>query len=455
MLTQNQLSNVDFANNLVLNGINSPDKTKMVYDLSNGYNLLEMLMEVKGKKSRQITGKDGIVQKPIMGTSRVIAEIASNATSGSNLRVNFVDTSYDLFRIGESVMDSAAGGFIGKVVAKGAGYVILEPHSSVGTWNTSLHFVAGNFAFNGWQSAGNYGSGGTTSLYETPQYVTDRTAIIRESVSIARRDMFQTYVEFAGDFWWSAQDQLAIQRFTRKKTWRRYFSQDGTINSAYEGLTNYTGGLKWAIQQPDRGGIYRPLTSQMTQADFERFINDIADRSSAQKVRHTLLVGRGALNRIQSFTTPFIQFTGKNNTFGGESVKGMDVYEYTINGVACDLILDPVLNDVNSFPQATTVSGVTYGTRMQHTIMAVDMMDYEAVGGGLLPAMEDIHFGNEQTIYGYEAGLIGNNSSTPSNVFQSGKIFATNDKDVVTLHIYEDSGHSNICNRMGWMEYVV
>lgn len=450
--TPNQLSNVDFANNLVLNGINSPDKTKLVYDLSNGYNLLEMLMYLKGRQSRQVTGKDGVISKPVMGVSRVIAQVASNAAVGSNLQVNFVDTTYDLFRLGETVFDSSASQNMGRVVSKGLGFIVLEPHPSVGTWVTGSHFTAGMYAFGGFNSSGDRLSGGTTSIYETPFYVDDRTAIIRESISIARRDMFQTYVNFAGDFWWSGQDELAIRRFARQKTWRKYFSKEGVLNSAYQGTTSYTGGMKWAIQDPVRGGVYRPLTSPMTQADFENFIADISDRQASASTRHTILMGRGALRQIQGFTSPLIIPSGQHNTFGGSSVKGLDVRSYSIAGIEVDFILDPVLNDKFSFPAASTISGITYGTRMQHTMIAVDLSDYEAVGGGMLPAIEDIHFGDEQTIYGYEAGLIGNNKSMPSNVLTSGRIFATNDKDAVTLHIYEDSGCSIIANRMGWME---
>lgn len=450
--TPNQLSNVDFANNLVLNGINSPDKTKLVYDLSNGYNLLEMLMYMKGRTSKQVTGKDGIIQKPVMGVSRVIAQVLSNSAVGLNLQVNFVDTSYDLFRLGETVFDSSASQNMGRVVSKGAGFIVLEPHPSVGTWSTGTHFTANMYAFGGFNTSGNRLSGGTTSIYENPYYVTDRTAVIRESISIARRDMFQTYVQFAGDYWWSGQDELAVRRFARQKTWRKYFSKDGVANSAYQGDVAWTGGMKWAIKDPVRGGVYRPLTSAMAQQDFENFIADIADRNAQSMNKITLLVGRGFLRQVQAFTTPFIQFTGKNNTFGGDSVKGLDVYSYSIAGIEVELILDPVLNDTYSFPAPSSISGITYGTRMQHTAIAVDLSDYEAVGGGMLPAIEDIHFGDEQTIYGYEAGLIGNNKSMPSNVLQSGRIFATNDKDAVTLHIYEDSGCSIIANRMGWME---
>ena len=67
MPTPNQISNLPFENNLVLNGLNMDDKTAMVYDLSNGYNTLDTLMSmVNNGKSTQVVGLDGKIQKPFV-----------------------------------------------------------------------------------------------------------------------------------------------------------------------------------------------------------------------------------------------------------------------------------------------------------------------------------------------------------------------------------------------------
>lgn len=457
--TPNQLSGLGFENNLVLNGINSPEKTPLVYDLSNGYNTLEMLMYLKGQKSTKITGMDGKISKPVIGVSRVVAQVASRSVVNVvNVQVNFTDPNYNLFRLGETVTDGTAANNLGRVIATAPGYIVLEPVGDVaaagGFGTVTTAFAANTYALSAFNSSGNRLSTGTTSLYETPYYVDDYTAVIRESIQISSRDMFQTYakVQQKDGFWWSAQDKMAINRFIRQKCNRAYLSQGGTIaSSTYQGEVNYTVGLKKAIQDPIRGGVYQPLVNPMTQGDFENFIARISDNQAQSNNRLTLLMGRGALRQIQNFTTPFIQFGGDTNTFGGKEVKGLDVKRYSVAGIDCDFILDPVLNDTFSYPAPTGVPGVTYGTRFQHTMIALDLTDYEAIGSGtMLSAIEQIHF--RDTIYGYVPGLIGNDNINASNVFTSGQIFAANDRDGVTLHLYEDSGWSFIANRMGWME---
>jgi len=454
MPTANQISNLDFANNLVLNGLNMDDKTSMVYDLSNGYNTLDLLISMINKqKSTQVTGQDGKYQKPIYGTSRVISQIASNSTSGSNLIVNFVDPTYNLFRVGDTVMDSSANNVKGRVISHAPGTITLElaPNSGLSSWNTSTNFIAGMYAKVLFDSSINRGSTGKATLYEYPQYVYNYTAISRETETIFRRDMSQTWPKFKGDFWWSAQDEITVARFARSREYKYWFSERGQINAALGGTVNYNGGLKWAIKDAERGGVYRPLTNVMTQGNFETFIQDIANKQTNSSVELTLLMGRGALATIQSFTSPFIQFGGNANTFGGTEVKGLDVKKYTIAGVNCNFVMAPIFNDTTMFPETSTIAGVT-GTRMSNTIVAIDTSMYEAVGGGMLPAMEKIYFGDEEIVYGYVPGLIGSGVKGASDLLRSGRIFGASDRDAVSLEIYSDDGIDVIATKMGWME---
>lgn len=451
MPTLNQLSTLNFQDNLVLNALNSPDKTQLVYDFSNGYNVLDQLMSIMNKKkATRVTGMNGLHSKPIMGKSRVVAQVASTSIVSSNLVIVFADPNYSNFRVKDSVIDSSANQTIGRVVATAKGTITLEPVERA--WSTGTDFLAGSYALATWDASGNRGSGGKSSLYEQPTYINNQTAILRETTEIFRRDMFQTYPTFEGDFWWTAQDRLTVNRFARMQEYRDWFSKYKTITgSAVEGDVNFNGGLKWAITDPTRGGVYKPLTNQMSQGDFEDFIGQISDRKASTSNTIPLLMGRGALRQLQSFTSDFIKYGGKTNTFGGDSVKGLDVYEYTVSGTACKFMMAPILNDTDAFPQLSTISGIS-GTKMQNTIVALDDSDFDVVGGGTAPAMERIYFGEEEYIYGYVPGLIGNKGVDPSNVLQSGNMLATNDKDNVSLQLYTDSGIDVVAQRMGWME---
>lgn len=448
--TKNQISNLNFQDNLVLNALNSPDKTQLVYDFSNGYNVLDMLMsKMRGKTATQVTGLDGLISKPIMGKSRIIAQVASTSLVGDKLKVVFVSPNAN-FRIKDTVIDSSVNQTMGRVITSTADYIVLEKIERA--WSTGTDFLAGTYAFVGWDASGNRGSGGKSSLYEYPQYVDNQTAILRETVEIFRRDMSKTYATFQGDFWYTAQDQLTVRRFARQQEQRDFFSKFGTISgSSVEGNVNFNGGLKWAITDPVRGGVYKPLTNVMTQGDFEDFIGQISDRKATTSNTIPLLVGRSALRQLQSFTSDFIKYAGKSNTFGGESVKGLDVYEYSVAGTNCKFIMAPILNDVDAYPQTSSIAGIN-GTRMQNTMIALDDSDFDAVGGGSLPAMERIYFGEEEYIYGYIPGLIGKGGTDPSNVLRSGTMSMADDKDGVSLQMYTDSGIDVIGQRMGWME---
>jgi len=457
-MTANQLSQLDFSNNLILNQLNMDDKSALVYDYSNGYNVIDFMV-TRNAKPRRIVGLNGVFSKPIMGTSQVIAQVTSTVLiSPIRLRVNFVDPTYDLFRLRDTVSDGTANNYQGRVIEHNPGYIVLEPAPPITAWNTSIHFVANSYATSLFNSSENRGSVGTESLYEYPKYVSNQTSITRESVEIFRRDMSQTWAKFKGDFWASAQDELAMKRFARELEFKAIFSKYGTItNSPVGGAVNYSMGLKDAILNQERGGIYTPLTSAMTQASFENFIGQVADRQSATRTELTLIVGRGALNRIQGFVSPYIQFAGKANTFGGETVKGIDVYTYSVSGVTCNFIMAPVLNDKERFPTATTAAGLAGNSRMQYTIIALDTNDYESVDGVSLPAMEKCYFGDQEIVYEYMRGVGIGKSFVPNSGAASYGAFGgpVSDRDAISFQIYSDCAYDFMANRMGWLELVV
>jgi len=454
--TLNQISNLPFENNLILNGLSKEDKSSVVFDFSGGYNVVDLIVS-KVASSRRVVGKDGVFSKPIMGISVVQAQVASSAAAGALWRVNFVDPTYDKFRLTEVVTDGTANDTMGRVVNKGPGFIELEiaPNGSgASTWaGITTPFAAGTFATAMWNSQVNRGSTNMESLYEYPQYVTNQTSIMRENVELYRRDASQTWVEFQGDFWYSAQDMIMMQRIARAMEYRALFSYFGQTAGA-GGQVNYSMGLKASIKDPNRGGVYKPLANLMTQADFESFINDIADRQNAAEVEINMLVGRGFLKAVQGFTSQYIQYAGQANTFGGASVKGLDVRQYNINGVAVNLIHAPILNDRTRFPQVSGIAGSANFTRMQYTGIVLDINSYDAVGGGSLPAMEKVYFGDQEMVYYYVPGIIGSNLRGGSGeMLQSGNFtLAVNHNDAVTTGFYTDCAYDFMSNRMGWME---
>lgn len=446
--TLNQVSSLPFENNLFLNALDMPDKYQKVADLSNGYNTLTWLINMNAP-ARQVVGLDGVFQRPIMGVSKIQATIASTVLVGTNLQVFFTDPTYQNFREKTTVRDGSAAMYKGYVVASNPGSIIIQPAPPLTAWNTAVHFLAGLSVTEAWTSAGNRGSTGPKSSYEYPQYIENQTSVRREKVDMYRRDMGQTWVEFDGDFWYSSQDVIAANRFARADEEFALFSEIGTINTSLEGNVNYSMGLKQAIKDPDRGGEYVASANLLTENNFISWIGRIADRRTSVDTEIPIFMGREALKRIQQFSTltNAIQFAGQENTFGGATVKGLDIHNYSIAGIHCKLIMAPILNDKDRYPDPSTIPGAQ-GTRMQHTMIALDLSYYDAVdGSGQIPAMENCYFGPNELEYGYMPGM-GMSMQKSGDVYQ----LMTSPRDNAEYHIYTDSCYDFLANRMGWWE---
>lgn len=452
----NQLSTAEFRNNLLLNRLNQDDKSAAVYDFSGGYNLIDFLA-TRNAPSRRTDGDQGIFQKPLMGNNAVVAQVASTSLAAGILTVNFTNPAYNNFREQVVCSDGTAANNQGRIIQKGPGFVKMETTPGTGAWSTTLHFVPGSFCTALFNASGNIGSSGMESLYEFPTYVQNQTSIIRESARINRRDMVKTWVKFENGYWDTAQDYLTAQRFANMLEYKAIFGEYGqTLNSSIGGDVNYSMGLRAAIRDPQRGGIYQPLSSAMTQGDFESWIGRIADRQALQHVDLSLVVGRGFLKSVQNFTSPFIQFAGKNNTFGGAEVKGYDVDMYAVNGIKANLIMHPILNNRDMFPALSTISSLGQFTRMQYTAFALDFGMIDGVGSGSLPAIEKVYFGPEEITYEYLRGVAmggGLPSSAPSA--SSAGTQPVNDKDGISMEIYSDCAYDFMAYRMGMMETVI
>jgi len=451
MPTLNQLSVLPFENNLIANGLNKDDKSATVYDFSGGYNVLDFLVS-KVSASKQVTGKDGIFYKPIMGVSTVQAQTGSTVLNGTTLRVNFTDPSYDKFRLNVVVTDGSANQTQGRVIGTGAGYIEMETTDG-SAWNTATQFLAGTFPTAIFNAQIARGSGAMASLFEYPEYVANRTSIYRENVELFARDASETWVEYQGDFWYSAQDMIMMQRIARDMEWRAMFSKYG-VNSA--GTVGYNMGLFDSIKDPERGGVYRPLANLMTQGDFESFIFAVANRQNRSELEIDMMVGRGFLSRVQSFTSPYIQYAGSLNTFGGDTVKGIDVRQYSINGVVVNFYPAPILNDIQRFPALSTVAGSAPFTRLSYTGIVLDTGMYSSVGGSMLPAMEKIYFGNSEGRYYYVPGAIGSSLHGSNQGLLTGDFnLATNHQDSVSTGYYTDNGYDFMSYNMGLLEMAI
>ena len=401
--------------NLFANLINMPDKEKWVFEQFNGMGLMELLQKILSKQAAKETVSQaeafyGQFSKPIIGSPFVvkITQGTSQVLAGNLLKVTLQDTVSDVFRKQNLVNDgSPVTNLQGRVVAHGAGYFVLEPTNDTYVWTTA-DFPAGTIATVIGNTSGVGESEPMESQYYTPLYVSNQTSPFRENVRLSADQTGKTWAYTSdGKYWFYYQQYGMMQRIPMLKDLKYIFSKYNTFNgsSLPGGVVPYSMGFIDAIQDPLRNGIYNLNTSLMTKNTFETWMNQLADRTSNQSF--TLVVGRGFLNTIQNFTTQYIKFVGKNNTFGGETVKGLDVRNYSINGWDTNIIMANSLNNQDQFQ--TRSSLYPNFTQMQMMAIALDSGTYTAAGGGnkVLPSIEKRYFGPKPEQWYYVPGIGG------------------------------------------------
>jgi len=452
--TVNQFGSMPFSRNLVANLLVKPDRQSAIRDLSGGFNDLPQLIDIN-TAPRQIVGQDGKYEFAVIGVSAIVAQVASATLVGTSLVINFTDPNYDNFRLKEVVSDGTALMPQGKVTSHAAGTITITPAEVGLVFNPAIHFVAGSYVTVLYNAQANRGSTGMETQYEYPTWIENQTGVMRENLKMFRNDWMNTWVEQAGDYWYFPQQMYMLKRWTLAKTNRYIWDKFGTI-----GGDNHFRGIKEAIQSPVIGGFYQAMTSVMTQADFENFINRVAENSADPKQKLQLYVGRGKLAEIQAFTTPLIIPSGKRNTFGGETVKGLDVYDYSINGIECELLIAPKFNDKTRFPGQSAIPGSGAFSRQQYTMIALDFGTYKTQNGGEAPALESTCFDpmgrtTEHMYYTPGVAMEGVLPNGGSPLTQGDFALAVSQSDATEIGIYQNFGVNCVATHMGMMERVI
>jgi hypothetical protein len=460
VITPNQISNVSYSNSLLLNNLTKPDRSPKVIDLSGGYNYIDFFathMMGPSVSSTRVMGTNGFFETPIIGISVVIATVATQTLiNTTTLRLTWTDPNYDNFRDYEVVGDGTISMNQGQVIAHGPGFIDITVAPPTTAWNTATQFLAGAQVLALYPANPIKGSVNMTSLYEDPVYVSNQTSLIRENLTMWYIDGQDAWMDFAGDYWYTSQDQFMLDRFAREREFRGIWSNFGTVNSPLGGVTNYSMGLRDAIRDPLRGGYFKTLTNLMTPGDYTDWIGTIADRQNLAKTALTVLCGRGFLDQVQNFPniTNQIIYTGTMNTLGGAAVEGFDVYETSYAGIKVKLVHVPMFNDEDRFPQASTVPGARW-RRMQYTAIALDLNSYPIKGGGVAPAIEKRHFGPQDVYYQVLPGVAMTGNSFGKNMMVSqGALNPVTDTDAITFSLYSNCCYDFIARNMGWIEMI-
>ncbi len=448
------VTNLDLNQSLLLRGLSLPNKMAMVYAQDYGYNVLTQLTS---KLSSSISSPQPKVEISALGNLSVYSRVSAASTTptgyavGEALQVTLDDASN--FRIGDIIADNnMVQGIIVDKPSGGGNLIVIKRVST--TFATATHFLSGSMAKVLFDSSANRYSNGKTPLNFVPQTDYTYTAITRESSSQARRDRASSFVKWQGDFWYRSYDDLTLRKFSKSLEFKYAFSERAII-SGPQGESYTTAGLRWSII--NNGGVYLPLTAEITQTQFNDFLETLVRKSAEDGRNLVALMGTAMMARLQTLLSAYIQYAGNTNTLGGVSVEGLNVMTYSYAGIKIDFVRWALLDD-DAFKG--DLSGVTGKPRQSHSMYVLDLTPIPAAdGSGSISPLQKYHFNNDEMLAAYVPGMIGLQDSNPSTLKQviangmSGSM-ATSDVDGVDFHILSDCGLYVAAERCGLVELI-
>ena len=448
------VTNLDLNQSLLLRGLSLPNKMAMVYAQDYGYNVLTQLTS---KLSSSISSPQPKVEISALGNLSVYSRVSAASTTptgyavGEALQVTLDDASN--FRIGDIISDNnMVQGIIVDKPSGGGNLIVIKRVST--TFATATHFLSGSMAKVLFDSSANRYSNGKTPLNFVPQTDYTYTAITRESSSQARRDRASSFVKWQGDFWYRSYDDLTLRKFSKSLEFKYAFSERAII-SGPQGESYTTAGLRWSII--NNGGVYLPLTAEITQTQFNDFLETLVRKSAENGRNLVALMGTAMMARLQTLLSAYIQYAGNTNTLGGVSVEGLNVMTYSYAGIKIDFVRWALLDD-DAFKG--DLSGVTGKPRQSHSMYVLDLTPIPAAdGSGSISPLQKYHFNNDEMLAAYVPGMIGLQDSNPSTLKQviangmSGSM-ATSDVDGVDFHILSDCGLYVAAERCGLVELI-
>ncbi len=438
-MSQNTL---DLGGSIYAGGLNKPNDYKLVYNLADGYNAASTCFAAWNQTASDalglplMTGNDKY-EFATEDVNWVIESInAAPVASGANLVISYSGTN-DFFRTGQTVIDKNLTQ--GQVVSHGVGTVTVSPVSKA--LSSATDFQAGDYVREFSFAAAFRASKGTTPIYNVPSKDYDYPQNFRGTMFLAATDFQDTYPMYNGKSWGHRQVDRTIMQVAMEQE-RTLLLGDRASAQQPGGITYYTGGLAWAAK--NRGGQYVPLTSPLTTTMWSNILQaQRIKKATRGGMRKIILAGDGFITYFQNnFTQPFVLQSGTRNTFGGQSVKGLDVRTWSIAGEEYDIIHLPFNDDPNYWVNdATTIPGY-FGGKMSNSFYIIDPNVIGSVGGGASrPPVQYIWWGQKGMNIKAIPGMVNMDGSSNTGMGSSGGYQNTaDDTDGCTIQCLEKRG---------------
>jgi hypothetical protein len=331
---------------------------------------------------------DLIYRNTFIGDDELVAEILNTNVVAGNLVVDLVPqngNAVQFFRP-DSLVFGNEKTIQGLVVSTTPGQIVVQPYAGSVIAQLFASFVVGDNVNYMGLSTPNRGSSGVDPIQYFPELQENYLWHTREGNAWYRTDKQNARIEYKNGFWEDGQTAMAIQRMLKAKERKELFGvawADPSDATRYE-----NGGIDWSIR--NRGGVVTGFAAAPTQAQFQNFLDEVADRKTGNQKMKKMYMGRKLyqhiVNNFGSVNQPFIQ---QMNTVAGTI--DMNAKYYLVGGHEVELVFNlPLFQDRNWDNVLTTGAGMS-GMRKEWMCYYIDQDPILTVDGTYRPAIERIH----------------------------------------------------------------
>ena len=340
-------------------------------------------------------------RETFIGDDELVAEIQSTFISGSNLVINLQPQGgnpVEFFRP-KSIVFGNDKKIQGRVVSASAGQIVIETSAGSTLAQLNASFTAG-FNVQAMGVSDKYrNSGPTTGINYFPEIQVNYLNLMREEAAWNRVDMHKARISFKGDYWESGNISMTLDRMLKdiERTWLWGLPE---WNPAQDYSRN--GGVDWAIR--NRGGVVSTFNALPSQGQFQDFLDNVADRRPGYQRYKKMYMGRKLYAHIMdNFTDNYIRELDPMAPRTGEINENARLYK--VGGHEVELVHSLALFQERDFDNYPTQGIGMTGMKKEWSCYYIDQDPVMIAGGGTVPAIEKIHFGDSPFYIGRSTGI--------------------------------------------------
>lgn len=397
-----QPTNSNLVQDYIAMLLNDRYVTQSIVEIRPQFNKLHTLID-KTQGSPIFVNKM-LIEQPFVDSAMPVATCNGVSLSASNsiATITITGNTKDIFAKPFSVRDNVTQ-TEGKILSHSATTLVVSfvasGTSGVTAFTASDFATGNNITQTGVAHMDFYTEDRTTeNLYRLPNLRSIALGTVTKSITLSQKDMIE------------------LQRIEKEINGVQYLAWKqvmGMMSDYYNGLEEMSiysnrvlpnslgdGGkaasLPWQIKNED--GVYIPMGASPNEQTLMDIIEQMREKTG-HGGEYTLLPGTDFVSGIQKAVSKnWITYTGKNNTFGGASVDGIDVDEYTFMGTTLKIVKD--FNDFNHPQWDNTISTLTGKRKSASSCLLLNTSPVQTSMGEMLPWCQTYVYGKPGTTIG-------------------------------------------------------